>query len=79
MISCFSRDKVRQFVAESGQDKYSNLFVGTEGDSYLVGNYYKAGRLPFMDLYDKNGDLMEIYNKEISRNDLLLRLGFHYN
>lgn len=74
MITYLSKDKVAQFAAEYNLDKYSNLFIGTEGDSYFVGNYYKVGQLPFMALYNKNGDLIKIYDKELSIEDLLIRL-----
>jgi cytochrome oxidase Cu insertion factor (SCO1/SenC/PrrC family) len=74
LITYFPREKVMKFVTEFNLDKYSNLFVGTEGDSYFVGNYYKVAHLPFVALYSKNGDLIEIYNQEISMEDLLVRL-----
>lgn len=74
MITYQSKDKVKQFVSEYQLDKYSNIFIGTEEDSYFVGKYYKVGQLPFMALYNKNGDLIKIYNKEISIEDLLIHL-----
>jgi thiol-disulfide isomerase/thioredoxin len=74
MITNLSIDKVKQFVAEYHLDEYSNMFIGTEGDSFFVGNYYGVGKLPFMALYNKNGDLIKIYNKEISIEDLLIHL-----
>lgn len=74
MITNLSIDKVKRFVTEYHLDKYSNIFTGTEGDSFFVGNYYKVGKLPFMALYNKNGDLIKVYNKEISLEDLLIHL-----
>jgi thiol-disulfide isomerase/thioredoxin len=74
MITYQPKDKVKQFVSEYQLDKYSNIFIGTEEDSYFVGKYYKVGQLPFMALYNKNGDLIKIYNKEISIEDLLIHL-----
>jgi len=74
MITYQPKDKVKQFVSEYQLDKYSNIFIGTEEDSYFVGNYYKVGQLPFMALYNKNGDLIKTYNKEISIDDLLIHL-----
>jgi thiol-disulfide isomerase/thioredoxin len=74
MITNLSIDKVKQFVTEYHLDKYSNIFIGTEGNSFFVGNYYSVGKLPFMALYNKNGDLIKVYNKEISIEDLLIHL-----
>jgi thiol-disulfide isomerase/thioredoxin len=74
MITNLSIDKVKRFVTDYHLDKYSNIFTGTEGDSFFVGNYYKVGKLPFMALYNKNGDLIKVYNKEISLEDLLIHL-----
>lgn len=39
MITNLSVDKVKQFATEYQLDKYSNIFIGTEGDSFFVGNY----------------------------------------
>lgn len=74
MITYMPMEKVLKFVSEFNLNNYSNLFIGTEGDSFFVGNYYKVGQLPFMALYNKNGDLIKIYNKEISIEDLLIHL-----
>lgn len=74
MITYEARNKVIQFVSEYKLDKYSNLYIGTEGNAYFVGNYYNVGQLPFLALYNKNGDLIKIYNKGISMEDLLFQL-----
>lgn len=74
MITNLSIDKVKHFVTEFHLDNYSNIFIGTEGNSFFVGNYYKVGKLPFMALYNKNGDLIKIYDKEISIEDLIINL-----
>jgi hypothetical protein len=65
---------VKQFISEYHLDKYSNIFIGTEEDSYFVGKYYRVGQLPFMTLYNKNGDLIKIYDKGLSIDDLLIHL-----
>jgi thiol-disulfide isomerase/thioredoxin len=74
MITYLPKDKVKQFVSENKLDKYSNIFIGTEEGSYFVSKYYKIEKLPFMALYNKNGDLIKVYNKEISIEDLSIRL-----
>ena len=42
MITNLSIDKVRHFVTKFHLDNYSNIFTGTEGNSFFVGNYYKV-------------------------------------
>ena len=74
MITNLSLDKVKQFVTEYHLDKYPNIFVGTEGDTFFVGKYYRVGKLPFMALYTKNGDLIKIYDKVLSIDDLIINL-----
>lgn len=74
MITYLSLNIVKQFVSEYQLDKYSNIYIGTEGNSYFVGNYYKVGKLPFLALYNKNGDLIKVYDKGISIEDLLIHL-----
>jgi hypothetical protein len=74
MITYLSKEKVKQFVSDYQLDKYSNIFIGTEEDSYFVSKYYQVGKLPFMALYNKYGDLIKIYNKEIDIEDLLVHL-----
>jgi thiol-disulfide isomerase/thioredoxin len=74
MITNQSIDKMKKFVAANHLEKYSNIFIGTEDDSYFVGKYYRIGKLPFMVLYNKSGDLIKIYDKEISIEDLLTHL-----
>jgi thiol-disulfide isomerase/thioredoxin len=74
MITNMSIDKVKHFVNEFHLDTYSNIFTGTEGNSFFVGNYYKIGKLPFIALFNKNGDLIKIYDKEISIEDLIINL-----
>ena len=74
MITNMPIDQVKNFVTEFQLGKYSNIYIGTEGDSYFVGRYYRIGKLPFVALHNKNGDLIKVYDKEISIEDLLLNL-----
>jgi len=74
MITNMPIDQVKQFVSEFQLERYSNIYVGTEGDSFFVGQYYRVGRLPFMVLHNKNGDLVKVYNQEMNVEDLVLRL-----
>jgi len=74
MITYQPKDDVIHFASQFNLNKYSNIYIGTEGNSYFIGNYYKVGKLPFMALYNKNGDLIKLYDKELSINDLITRL-----
>jgi hypothetical protein len=74
MITNLPVDKVKKFVTEYHLDKYSNIFTGTEGNTFFVGRYYNIGQLPFMALYNKNGDLIKVYYKDLSIEDLLIHL-----
>lgn len=74
MITYLSKDNLIQFATKFNINKYSNIYIGTEGNSYFIGNYYKVGHLPFMVLYNKDGDLIKVYDKELSIDDLISRL-----
>jgi thiol-disulfide isomerase/thioredoxin len=74
MITNLPLEKVKQFVNEYHMEMFSNIFVGTEGNSFFEGKYYKVGKLPFATLYNKEGDLRKLYDKEISLEDLINNL-----
>jgi hypothetical protein len=73
MITCLSLEEVTQFARQFNLDNYSNIYVGTERDSFFVARYYNVGQLSFMALYTKNGDLVKIY-KEINIGNLSSQL-----
>jgi thiol-disulfide isomerase/thioredoxin len=54
MITYLSVETVKQFVTKYSLSKYSNIFVGTEGNSLFVRNYYNVQQFPFLTLYNKN-------------------------
>lgn len=75
MITYLSQETVSQFVSKNGLDKYPGIYVGTEGNSFFVMDYFNITDFPFIALYTKNGDLVKrYYNKEVDVNDLLRRL-----
>jgi len=53
---------VQIFEKEFNLRKYSNLKIGTEGDSFIVLRLYRAAKFPFIALYDKKGMLISYYN-----------------
>lgn len=75
MITYLSVESVSQFVTKNNLNKYSNIFVGTEGDYLFVKDYYNIEQFPFIALYNKDGELIKKYNnKEINLTDLSYRL-----
>lgn len=74
MVTYLPKDNLAQFVTKYNITKYPNIYIGTEGDSYFIGNYYKVGHLPFMVLYNKDGDLIKIYDKKLDLEDLIIRI-----
>jgi len=74
MITYLSMEEVLQFATKYNLDKYSNIYVGTESNTYFVGRYYNVQQLPFIALYNKKGDLIKIYNGKFSLDDLSKQL-----
>ncbi len=74
MISFLPIDKIAKFEKEFKVNQYSNIIVGTEGLSFFVKNYYRIADMPFAALYDKNGNLITSYEKNIPLKELSDRL-----
>ena len=74
MITYLPVEKVLEFEKTYSLKNYSNIYAGTEGNSFFLKNYYRLTEMPFAALYSKNGDLIKFYNKEVDLKDLSLRL-----
>ena len=75
MITYMPVEKVKPYVADNKLDKYPNIYVGTEGNTLFVANYYNIRQFPFVALYNKNGILLKKYtSKEVNLIDLINRL-----
>ena len=74
MITFLPIDKVAKFSSDYKLAQYSNIYVGTEGNTFFLKNYYKLTTMPFMALYNKNGDLIKMYPKEDQLDDLCASL-----
>jgi thiol-disulfide isomerase/thioredoxin len=71
MITYQPVENISEFVAKNKLKSYSNIYVGTEGSSLFVRDYFKITRFPFVALYNKDGDLIKKYTSgEITINDL---------
>ena len=74
MISFLPIDKMATFEKDFKTNQYPNIIVGTEGLSFFVRNYYQIADMPFMALYDKNGNLITSHEKNIPLNELANKL-----
>ena len=74
MITYLPVEKVLEFEKTYSLKNYSNIYAGTEGNSFFLKNYYRLTEMPFAALYSKNGDLIKFYNKEVNLKDLSTRL-----
>lgn len=61
MITFFPLSDVSNFATQYNLKRFSNFYVGTEGTSFFVRNYFKIDEMPFLALYTKNGDLVKTY------------------
>ncbi|OFY63606.1 MAG: hypothetical protein A2V64_08015 [Bacteroidetes bacterium RBG_13_43_22] len=72
MITYMPMEKVKPYVVENKLYMYSNIYVGTEGNSLFVANYFSIKLFPFVALFDKNGNLVKKYtSKEVNIEDLI--------
>ena len=75
LITNASINQVITFADKYKVATYKNMVVGTEGANAPIGQYYHYPPMPFVALYDKNGNLMTTYKKTIPMADLVERLG----
>lgn len=75
MITYQSIENVKKYVSKNKLNNYSNIYIGTEGSSLFVRNWYNIMTFPFLILYNSNGDMIRMYNtKEIDLDDLYARV-----
>jgi thioredoxin-related protein len=74
MITFLPIDKVVTFEKDFKVNQYPNIIVGTEGLRFFVRNYYQIADMPFVALYDKNGNLITSHQKNIPLNELASKL-----
>lgn len=74
MVTYLPVEYVKQYVMKYNLNMYPNIYVGTEGSSFIVRYYYNIQTFPFMALFNKNGDLIKSYYKEHNMEDLSVRL-----
>jgi hypothetical protein len=74
MITYLPVEKVTEFVNEYSLNKCPDIYAGTEGTTFFVRDYYKITDLPFLALYNKNGDFIKSYSKDVPLKNLSERL-----
>jgi thioredoxin-related protein len=74
MVTYLPVDDVRKFVEKYNLGKYPNAYVGSEGNTFFLKNYYRLTQMPFIALYTKNGDFVKSYRNEEALTDLSNRV-----
>ena len=71
MITYYPPEEVGKFARRYGLDKHANFYLGTEGNSFYLKNFYNLSKLPFAAVYTQSGNLVKTYNTEDFFSDLL--------
>jgi thiol-disulfide isomerase/thioredoxin len=74
MVTYLSVQSVAQYEKKYKLNIYPNIYVGTEGNAFIVRYYYNVRRFPFVALLNKDGVLVKMWNKEENIDDLAARL-----
>jgi thioredoxin-related protein len=74
MVTYLPVDDVRKFSQKYNVSKHTNLYVGSEGSTLFLKNYYTLTQMPFIALYTKNGDFVKSYRNEQALTDLSNRV-----
>ena len=74
MVTYLPVEAVTKFVADYKVTNYSNIYVGTEGSSYFLKNYYQIADMPFTALYDKDGNIIASYRNVPSIDELAVKV-----
>lgn len=61
MVTYLPVDKVLEFEKKYALKKYANIYVGTEGSTSFLRNYYRLTSMPYLTLYTKDGDFVKEY------------------
>lgn len=75
MVTYMTGDIVSKYVVKNSLNMYTNIYVGTEGNTLFLKNYYNIINFPYVVLYNKEGDLIIKYtNKKVDIDDLVSRI-----
>ena len=71
MITFTDIRMLKTFENDYGLKAYPNFILGTEGYTYTVQRFYQLKHTPFVAIYDKNGKLVQVFEKQPEASDLL--------
>ena len=71
MITFTDIRMLKTFENDYGLKAYPNFILGTEGYTYTVQRFYQLKHTPFVAIYDKNGKLVQAFEKQPEASDLL--------
>ena len=74
MVTYQSVSNVAQYVKKNRLNIYPNIYVGTEESSFIVRYYFNVQHFPYIALFDKNGNLIKTWEREVDIDDLSKRL-----
>ncbi len=63
MVSYFPLKSLQKFNTDFKLSEFSNIKIGTEGNSFLIPGYFKIGKFPFTVLYNKVGKLAATFRE----------------
>lgn len=65
LITYLPMEKVAGIIKKYNLANSANVYVGTEGASNFVRNYYRISSIPFVALHKQNGDLIQAYQRDV--------------
>jgi thiol-disulfide isomerase/thioredoxin len=75
MVTYMTGDIVSKYIVKNSLNMYTNIYVGTEGNTLFLKNYFNIITFPYVVLYNKNGDFVAKYNtRTIDIEDLVGRI-----
>ena len=74
LITFMPIEYLTKFSSKYRISNYKNIYIGTEGSTYFVRDYFKMKGIPFAALYDKNGNIISSYCKDIPLDNIIASL-----
>jgi hypothetical protein len=64
MVTYLPVNTLPDFISKYKLNIYTNIYVGTEGNTFFLRRYYGIQRFPFIALYNKDGNLIKAFYNE---------------
>jgi hypothetical protein len=74
MVTYLPVNTLEPYIMKNRLHIYPNIFVGTEGNSFILRYYYNIVRFPFIALYNKNGVLVKAFYDAVNLTEVTKRL-----